>query len=248
LREQTEARKAAEAERDALKARLESTETKSQQEIAALKSQFETVLATLRAGQQPPKAEPKAEAPDLGNLVFENPTSFVDHLSKTFDAKLAPIVQRLDNDRVTFSLQLANVRHGDTFKAAVAEIAKLDQANPNNQRLVADLYNSSDPGEAVVAWHKRNVTFKEVGDDPNAFKEKIAKETRESLAKDPEFRKQLLAELRAEAEDDGTGRPNTTLRLPRSLLRNGGTSRESFDADIGDGSQQAIADSAWADR
>ena len=41
----------------------------------------------------------------------------------------------------------------------------------------------------MVGWHKRNKTLAEVGDNPTEYRERIAKETREALIKDPEFRK-----------------------------------------------------------
>lgn len=250
LREQTDARRAAEAERDALKTRLEQAETQSRQEIAGLKSQFEAVLAAFKAGQKPAGEESKPPAkPKLSDLLFENPDGFTDELTGRVDQKVTPIAQQVSNLGVMMSLKFAGMKYGDTFKSAIEELGKLDQQNPENNRLALDLYNSPDPGEALMAWHNRNVTLREVGPDPAAFKERIAKETREALAKDPEFRKQLLAELQAQAENDGTGRPNTTVRLPRSLNGAAGTSRDSFvpSSPYGD-SQEGIFQSAWDDR
>jgi len=99
-----------------------------------------------------------------------------------------------------------------------------------------------------VTWHRNQETLREVGNDPAAFKERIAKETRESLVKDPEFRKQLLADLRKEAgaSDDGNGKPKSEFKLPRSLNGAlGGTSRETVAASESDDSQNGIFESAW---
>jgi hypothetical protein len=246
LREQTKRAEAAEASLAAVKA-------ETSQQIAALKSEFKAQLDGVLAALKPPaaKADDKTAeaAPDLASLIFENPNEALAQITKGVDAKVAPIAQELSNLRVSLSLQLASGRHGDTFNAAIAEIAKLDQQNPDNQRLVAQLYNSPNPGEAVVQWHKRNVTLREVGDDPAAFRQKITTETREALMKDPEFRKQLIASLQAEAsgETNGSGRPNTSVRLPPSLNRANGTGERSFDPGaLGD--PQSIFDSAWASK
>ena len=67
-----------------------------------------------------------------------------------------------------------------------------------------------------MTWHHNQETLREVGNDPAKFKEGIAKATRESLMKDPEFRKQLIAELRAEAGDDG---PPAGRKTPPSSFR-----------------------------
>src|SRR5581483_3221866 len=103
-------------------------------------------------------------------------------------------------------------------------------------------YASPNPGEALVSWHKRSATLAEVGDDPAAYRERVAKETREALLKDPEFRKQLLADMRGEAGVGDDGRPRTQVRLPKSLNgaqgSNVGAGR--IDPNASDSSEQGI--------
>ena len=136
----------------------------------------------------------------------------------------------------------------EQIRKANEAVNKLNPQNPDDRVTVQRIWQSPNPGEALVTWHRNQETLREVGNDPAAFKERIAKETRESLVKDPEFRKQLLADLRKEAgaSDDGNGKPKSEFKLPRSLNGAlGGTSRETVAASESDDSQNGIFESAW---
>jgi hypothetical protein len=243
LREEAEKTRAAQAERDALKAQLEAEKTASQRAIAELNAKFEGFIASQRQTPQPKPEETKPEAtPDL----FEDPTAFVNHLQKGFDAKLAAVNQQIKDQRINISMELSRTRHGATFDAAFGALKSLDANNPDNRQLVQRLIDAPNPGEAVVTWHKRNEALREVGDDPTAYKAKIAEDTRKALMADPEFRKQLVAELRGEAMTGDNGRPRTTVKLPASLNRAGGNNtRAPNDMEMFDGSESATFNSAW---
>lgn len=239
MREANERARLAEAERDALKA--SAADTKAQldlvmREIAALKT----------APREPPKAvePPKPEAiPD----IFEDPQGFAAHLQKGFQTELQRRDAQLSNLRVENSMAIAHAFHKDAFEKAWENVNKLNPADPDARATVQRIMASPNPGEALVSWHKREQTRAEVGDDVVAYRDRVAKETRESLLKDPEFRKQLLADMRGEANAGDDGRPRTTTRLPKSLNgaqgSNVGASR--VDPNQFDDSPQAIADSAW---
>ena len=244
LREANERARVAEAERDRLKAEHEASEAKSRTDIAELKARFDGVLAALQR-QQPTQQQdkPKTEtAPDM----FEDPEGFRNFQEKRVDAKLDPIAKQLADQRVEFSMMLAHTVHKDAFTKAFEAVSKLDRNNPDDRVTVQRIYASPNPGEALVQWHKRNETLREVGDDPAKYREKIATEAREALMKDPEFRKQLLEDLRAEASGANTGRPNTVTRLPKSLngAAGGNTGRDSDPLQYDD-SHSAVFDSAW---
>jgi hypothetical protein len=138
-------------------------------------------------------------------------------------------------------MAIAHASHKDTFEKAFAAINKLNPQNPDDRVTVQRIYSSPNPGEALVSWHKRAQTLAEVGDDPAAYRERVAKETREALMKDPEFRKQLIADLRGEAANPGPdGSPRTTTRLPGSFNRAPGSNLGTEDD-----SEQAVANAAW---
>lgn len=236
--------RAAEAERDALKAAIDKSNAESQakldlvmREIAALKT------APRNEPPKPPVAAEVVAEPD----IFEDPKGFRENLVKGFQTELNKVLGTIRQNSVATSFQIAHVKHGDAFPRAMEEANKLNVENPEHRKIVQDIYNSPDPGEALVTWNKRRETFARVGDDPTAFEERIRTETRESLLKDPEFRKQLLADLRAEANQGDDGRPRITTRLPKSL---NGVTGSNLRVNAGDphqfdGSEQAVADAAW---
>jgi hypothetical protein len=244
LREEAERARKAEAERETLKAQLEAEKANAQNAIAALNAKFEAMLAEVR---KPPPVVAKDEPikpPDL----FEDPNAFVEHLSKGFDAKLDAMRRDLRDQQVNASIETARAKHGQVFEAAFGALKTLDfRGNPDNVQLVRRLEASPNPGEAVVAWHKRNEALREVGTDIGSYKARIAEETRKSLMADPEFRKELLASLREEALIGNQGRVRTEVRLPKSLSQTtGSNARAPNDLEIFDGSERATFDSAWA--
>ena len=201
------------------------------------------MLAVLQR-QQAPKPADSAPKPEVPPDIFENPNGFTDHLNKGFDAKLQPIMEQLAQQRVETSMAIAHAIHRDGFSKAFEAVQKLDPRNPDDQMTVRRIYAAPNPGEALVQWHKRNETLREVGDDPVKYREKVAADARDALVKDPEFRKQLIEELRAEASGADGGRPNTITRLPRSLNGAAGSNR-GVDRIDNDDSDRAVADSAW---
>lgn len=245
LREANERARAAEAERDAERNARAEERTK----LAALEAQMATLTQMLQGQrQQPQAAQPKTDEQTVSEPdIFEDPKGFTKSIRDTVQSEVGKVLNTVRQASVATSFEIAHIRHGDAFPQAMEAVNKLKIDNPSDRMVVQDIYNSPNPGEALVSWHKRNKTLAEVGDDPAAYRERVAKETREALLKDPEFRKQLIADMRGEAATGDDGRPRTTTRLPKSLNgaqgSNVGTSR--VDPDQYDGSPQAIADAAW---
>lgn len=244
LREANEAKRNAEAALEAER----NARAEDGKKLAALEAQMATLTQLLSRQQQPQatREAPKAEAPAVPD-IFENPQGFVEHITNQIRSEMGGVRQDLQRQSVETSFRIAHVKHGDAFPKAMEAINKLDANNPDDRVTVQRIYNSPDPGEALVSWHKRNETLARVGNDPAAYEARIRQETQEALMKDPEFRKQLLASLRSEAQQGNDGRPNTTIRLPTSVGRaagsNLGATREHYGAM--DDSDQAVADSAW---
>lgn len=241
LREANEARRLAEAERDAVKGQL-----------TTFSEKLEQAMRRIDDLSRPPRAEPpkaaEPPAPKAAPDIFEDPKAFVDHLTGLIESKLSTTGQQIENNRVETSMAIAHAFHKDTFETAFAAINKLDPRNPDDRATVQRIYKSPNPGEALVSWHKRSQTLAEVGDDPTAYRERVAKETREALMKDPEFRKALVAEMRGEAAQPGPdGSPRSTTRLPGSLRRAAGSNLGAgkHDHREADDSEQAVADAAW---
>ncbi|MDI1265599.1 MAG: hypothetical protein PS018_20320 [bacterium] len=242
LREANERARAAEAERDAVKGQLTTFSEKLDQ---ALRRIDDLSRAPVRA--EPPKAaEPPAPA-KVPDIFEDGSEALVNHLTGLIDNRLSTLGQTLETNRVETSMAIAHATHKGAFEAAYEAINKLDPRNPDDRATVQRIYKSPNPGDALVNWHKRSQTLAEVGDDPAAYRERVAKETREALMKDPEFRKALVAEMRGEAGQGDNGSPRTQTRLPGSLRRAAGSNlgAERHDHREADDSEQAVADAAW---
>jgi hypothetical protein len=246
LREANEAKRAAEAERDALKAQIE----KSKGDTTSLAERLDLVMRELSELKRGPRPEAKTEpakveaVPDL----FEDPTGFANHLTRSFQTELSKRDQLLAAQRVETSMAIAHALHKETFEQAFAAINQLNPSNPDDRVTVQRIYASPNPGDALVSWHRRSQALKRVGDDPDAYEARIREETRQALLQDPEFRKSLVAELRGEAASPGPdGKPRTTTRLPKSLARAGGSNlgADRVDPHARDDSDQSVADAAW---
>ena len=245
LRAEAEARRAAEAERDAIKAERETERQQAAAHMAALETQNAAILAALQRGQAPaPKAE--EAKPDVPPDLFEKPQEFAEYVARQADVRIQAVQKQMEDMRINTSMENARARHGETFDAAFTAIRKLDPNNPDNRALVQRFIAQPNPGDAMVQWHKRNEVLREVGEDPASYKARIAEETRKALASDPEFRKQLLAEMRGDAETGDGGRPRAVTRLPGSLARAaGGNSRAPNDNEQFDDSDNSVFASAF---
>jgi hypothetical protein len=242
-REALERARAAEVERDTIKAAFERDQADSKAKFDLLMREIAAIKASPHPGAIPKAPEPPKPAPD----IFENPTGFIEHITQQFQSELNKRDTQLQNQRVETSMALAHGFHKDTFEKAWAAVNALDVNDPDARSTVQRIYASPNPGEALVKWHRRNEVLSFVGDDPVAYRERIRKEEREAMEKDPEFRKRVIAELRGEASTGDNGQPRTITRLPGSLARapgsNVGANRS--DPNDMDDSQQGIADAAW---
>jgi hypothetical protein len=245
LREETKRAQAAEAALVEAKARIAEAETARKKDIDALTARFDGVLAALNKQQQPAPAKAEADKPVGPPDLFEDPKAFADYVANASRTQLEQVRGQMDAQRVEFSLSTAHQKHGDVFAKAFETVTRLDPNVQENKDLVQRMWRSPNPGEALVQWHKRNEALREVGDDPSAYKAKIAEETRKALASDPEFRKQLLESLREEASTGDDGRPRNLTRLPASLNRASGGNHLRSDGADRDDSNAAIFESVF---
>lgn len=254
LREANDAKRAAEAERDTLKAQLDQERATARQQIDALSSKFDGILAALQRQQPIPQgaqpgnnpAAPANPEPEQVPDILLDPEGYMRHVEKTMQRQQQQFEQQLRTSIVDNSLRAAHGRYGDTFSQAFSAVKSLDPNSMEGRETVRRIYNSSDPGEALVQWHKRNEVLRQVGDDPARYREQVQNETREALMNDPEFRRQLIEDLRAEAATGDQGRPRTATRLPKSLNSvSGNNAQRRGDTAFYDDSPAAGFNSAW---
>lgn len=85
--------------------------------------------------------------------VLEDPQGFADYVANA--SRMAV---------VNFSLDGAKARHGAAFDEAFAAVEKA-----GDPALARAIYQSPDPGAALMAWHKRTKLISDIGDDPDAW-------------------------------------------------------------------------------
>jgi hypothetical protein len=206
LREVTEARQVAERRNEELS-----------RQNAVFQSQMEEMrrhIASINA----PKPEPVN--------WFENPEG-------ALKQSISPIEQQLAEIRsqsiLNSSEALAIARHGvaavDEMKAAI-ETAQ-QRNDPELQMLAVQMQRSNDPVGIAMNWHKRMRALEITGGDPVAYEQKV----KEKLLKDPDFRKQIVETIRAEASQNPAARPVVQMPTP---LRGTGANESADAADMSD--------------
>lgn len=173
------------------KARADALERQVQQ----LSAQMQAFMAG--AQPKPPQAEP-APVPE----IWDDPNSFVQH----------NIRQALDpvREQLMFNARLvaASVHGKDTVEQAVqafdAAISSRAIDPVEYQRIMA----SPNPFHEAVAWHKRQSVLSEIGEDPDAYKARLAEE----------IRAQVLAELQGQQPQTGQQpSPGLPATMPSNL-------------------------------
>ena len=154
----------------------------------------------------------------------------------------------------------AHEAHGEEFVKAYEDLTginpvtqqvvrQIDKNDPVIKAEVARVLNAPNPGRALMTRYRQQAAMREIGADPTKFSERVRTETREALMKDPEFRKEVLASLRAEAAQGDNGRPRNVTRFPKSLTDvSGGQSAQNINPSDYDNSEEGVFDSVWATR
>jgi hypothetical protein len=196
----------------------------AEQDAANVRAQ----LAAFQAQQQQ-RPQPQQEQPAKPDQ-WSDPEGYEAWL-------LAQAVQRVQNqqyaereDYVNETFAEAHRERGAEFEAAYRTLTSGNPKDPSVSNFVKKIYMSPNPGQALMKWHDTQKTIREVGNDPDGFRAR----QRESLLKDPEFRKEAMQYWRGEAERGDGGHPRTSTRLPKSLngASGGSSARNSADPEL----------------
>lgn len=228
--------------RDAERARAERAEQQAREaQTAAQQFQraFQDLQRQLHALQNPPRK------PDPINLFEEQgPERFVGTIEERLSALQGEFQKQLRQLRLENNLTVTAMVHKDEFpKAYEAFVAAVEGGD---RALATRVFGSTDPGGAMVAWHKEQSTLREIGTDPNAYVQKKLDEAlkdpvflAKAFEKDPVFLAKALEAAKAHAsgvqppaasaqpQAQPAARPNTVTQLPPSLRSMPGTAAAS---------------------
>lgn len=147
LREEAEARRAAEAEARELRARIDALE---------------------RAQRQPPQPPPQQPPQQQGPDMFADPEGWA-------AAERARMMQEFNNRRFNDSLADAAEQHGEKFQEAWKAINAL-APGPESAAIAQRIYNAPNPGREVMKWHQQQSLMAEIGNDPAAYRDRMRQE------------------------------------------------------------------------
>lgn len=235
--------------RQAAEERATAVESQAQRDLAAMNARIDRILSGQeRPVQEQPRPQQQQPAAPTKPDMFSDPEGYEAWLR-------ADIVQGFTQQRVESSLSDAHEQFGEKFVKAYQDltginvtntsdrsVAGLSRNDPIAQATVQRIMASPNPGRALMNWHNQQTVIRE-GGTPQ-FREKVEAEARERLMKDPDFRKQMLADLRAEAANGGQARSIT--RIPKSINdASGGTSAQRGDMHSIDDSDEGVFGEIW---
>jgi len=155
---------ALQAERRKYKDNLAAVEQKLAESDAKWQQRFEQLLGTIKQPEPPP------QAPDF----WENPESAVEFRMQQV---LTPIQQQLARQKEELSMLQAIDKHGqETVDAAFSSLKSKMSSDPSTAAAYQQIMSSVHPYQALVDWHKRQSAIDEIGNDPNAYREKLRAE------------------------------------------------------------------------
>lgn len=163
---------------------------------------------------------PPQEMPD----VLDDPAAFAGRVQGS-------VTDQVTRMKVDLSFDMAHEQHGKEFEEAFHALKR--QVDMGDTRLRDQITRNANPGRALMNWHREQTTLREIGEGGlTGYRERTIKEAREALMKDPEFRKELLASMRAEA-GQGDGRPSNVTSIP-SLNRTSAAGRDAGAEELSD--------------
>lgn len=118
---------------------------------------------------------------------------------QTADELLSTVDQRMNQTEATMRRQMSETvcrqAHGDeAVDAALKAFEELGVTNPQHQQALAEQHGyGQNPIDGLVKWHKQQQALSEIGDDPNAYREKLKAE--------------LLQELQGASPEQVLGKP-----------------------------------------
>lgn len=194
-------------------------------------------------GPEGPQGQPP---PDLAQLLFEKPEEFIGLVQRQQQQMQEAFAQQIAQLRLDSDLNLAEIKHGEVFRTGFKALMDAQNEQPD-QQLYFRIMNSPSPGEEIVKWYREQGVLREVGEDPEAYKQRVIQDYLASQGQhgqQPTARQQVAQQ--APRNEDGTFAPRHEVRLPTATGRLSGSPAANQGAE--DGSEDAIFDAARPSR
>jgi hypothetical protein len=202
-------------------------------EVQEEKRQFQREAEELRKFKETVEAERKAKEGPKNFYEADDPDAYLgDKVRAEIDPVQKAIQEARDEARKTreFYSQREAIRDHGIEKVSAAHKALDEAINSgalSRDAVLADLAASMDPYGDIIAWHKKHTLLTEIGNDPEAYRQRQSDE----LLKDPEFLAKAVEAARAQAFPVNVGAsrsnpaPNNVTSLP-SLNRTPAAARD----------------------
>lgn len=174
LREEADARRRAERERDDMRIRLEAAEA----------------VRRHMPQQQAPQQEPAD--------IYANPQGFV---RQQVDPIVAQLIQHQRATSEILSENFASRHYGreKVIEARQALKQGIDAGDPEATNVYNAAMQHPDPYEVIMTWHQNRQTLSSIGGDLNAYRQKLLDEA----LKDPEYLKRAIEAAKGQAATNG---------------------------------------------
>lgn len=217
---------------------------------------MERELGEFRRIREDQERQQRANQTPFDQRLFEQPHETV---NGAIDERIQPIESRLQTMAMDLDFRLAKVTHGaENFDQAFAAWYEL-VGNPNqpNPNLYWHIAGSPNPGDTLIAWHKQARAMSEVGDDLDAYRNKVEQEILAKYGLAPQgeaspapARNGNGAQASRQRDPDTgqfTSTPRHEVRLPTATSRAGRAGSGTPAAEM-DGSDDAIFDAGRPQR
>ena len=178
----------------------------------------------------------KEQKPAISERLFSDPDGTLNDLRQEI---AAPLQQQIQQMQLNHDFALASVRYGETFTEAWNNWYETVKDGKDATTYFA-IMNSQSPAEAMVGWYKRATRDKEVGEDLDAYKQRVIDEYLAGGTNGGGVMRQVPTGP-AGRDDSGrfTARPQAS-RPPTSISRMGAPAAADDDLAGNDGSDAAI--------
>lgn len=188
-------------------------------ELEALRRERAAWAAQQQQRQAPPRPDPSYE-----------PEAYAEYVEQTIGGRVQSVQEEARQATVNLAFDMAIDQHGK--EAVDAAMQALEEAR--DKQAADEIRTAVNPAKALMKWHSRHRARVEVGDDIDGFK----KNHRSQLIADPEFRKEFMAAMEAEARGGSPARSSENVTSLPSLNRApGGAGRQTL-GDLGSSDQE----------